>query len=265
MKLKNRILYFLIAGFFCLHCGRAWAQVNVPEKPSNYVVDLAGIIQPEVENAINAYLAELEQKTTAQMFVLTIKSLEGEPLEDFSIHVAHDMWKIGQKGKDNGVLLLVSVQDRKERLEIGYGLEPILTDAYSKRIIEQVLVPYLRQGDYSNGIAAAVSAVGGVIAADSGVEITGTSASVQGARRTDAYGGEGGRKSSPFQKFISILLVIAGIYLFIRHPRLFILLLMMSGGGRRGGWGGGGGFSGGGGFGGGGGGGFGGGGASGSW
>jgi uncharacterized protein len=265
MKLKNRILYFLIAGFFCLYCVRAWTKVNVPEKPPNYVVDLAGIIQPEVENALNAYLAELEQKTTAQMFVLTIDSLEEEPLEDFSIHVAHDMWEIGQKGKDNGVLLLVSVQDRKARLEIGYGLEPILTDAYSKRIIEQVLLPYFRQGDYSNGIAAAVSAVVGIIAADSGVDITGTLASVQGARQTVPYGGAGEKKSSPFQKFISILLVIAGIYLFIRHPRLFILLLMMSGGGRRGGWGGGGGFSGGGGFGGGGGGGFGGGGASGSW
>ncbi|MEJ2247201.1 MAG: TPM domain-containing protein [Acidobacteriota bacterium] len=264
MKLKNRILYFLIAVFVCLAGIRVSAEVNFPAKPPSYVVDQAGIIQPDIESALNEYLAELEQKTTAQMFILTIVSLEGESLEEFSIHVAHDVWEIGQQGKDNGVLLLVSLEDRKARLEIGYGLEGVLTDAYSKRIIEQVLLPYFRQGDYSNGITAAVSAVVGIIAADSGVDIIGTSASVQGARRTDPYGGAGEKKSSPFQKFISILLVIAGIYLFIRHPRLFILLLMMSGGGRRGGWGGGGGFRGGGGFGGGGGG-FGGGGASGSW
>jgi len=263
MKSINSIILFLVAALALFSNTHVVAEVNVPAKPPAYVVDLAGVIEPEVESALNAYLAELEQKTTAQMFVLTIASLEGESLEDFSIHVAHDMWKIGQQDKDNGVLLLVSLQDRRARLEIGYGLEGALTDAYSRRILEQALFPQFRQGDYSRGIALAVSAVVSQIAADSGIEMTGES--LPGAVQSYPERGDPPRESSALQTLWKVILFIAAIFLFIRYPRLFILLLLMSGGGRRGGWGGGGGFSGGGGFGGGGGGGFGGGGASGGW
>ena len=115
------LLLILFAGI------SAFPQVPIPARPSNYVTDLAGIVSPEAESALNGYLRRFEQQTTAQIFVLTIQSLEGEPLEDFSIRVAHDMWKIGQAEKDNGVLLLVSFQDLEMRLEIGYGLEGVLT------------------------------------------------------------------------------------------------------------------------------------------
>ena len=102
---------------------------GIPDKPQKYVVDLAGIVDDATENRLNGYLQELEQKTTAQMVVLTILSLEGESIEDFSITIAHDKWKLGQKGKDNGLLFLISVKDRKYRIEVGYGLEGVLPDS----------------------------------------------------------------------------------------------------------------------------------------
>jgi uncharacterized protein len=269
MKLKNRFIALIFLCLICLGVIHAPAEVKIPARPLNHVVDLAEIIDPDAEEALNRYLLELEQKTTAQMVILTINSLEGEPIEDWSIRIAHDKWKLGQKGKDNGVLLLVALKDRQYRFEVGYGLESILPDAVVSNIGRQYLVPYFRQGDYSNGITAAALAVMNVIASDAGVEIEGMPR--LGGRQAYARRDGEQRKPTLLGKIFSILLFIGMIYMFVRHPRLllFFLFMNMLGGGRRGGWGGGGGFGGGsfggGSFGGGGGGGFGGGGASGSW
>jgi uncharacterized protein len=266
LRYKLFVLVLLICSFAVT--ASSFAEVDVPARPYNHVVDLAKIINDNVEADLNRYLLELEQKTTAQFVVLTINSLEGEPLEDFSINVAHNKWKLGQKGKDNGILLLVSLQDRKYRFEIGYGLEGILPDSLVGSIGRQYLVPYFRKGDYSQGIFAASLAVINIIATNAGVEITG----MPRYRLPSTY--PGGRvergKPSLLGAVFTVLLFIGLIYMFIRHPRLLLFLLMMNmmGGGRRSGWGGGGGFGGGfggGSFGGGGGGGFGGGGASGGW
>ena len=263
MRLRNKILFTCIAVFLCLNTVAVFAAVDVPDKPYNHVVDLAGIINDDVEAKMNGYLLELEQKTTAQFVVLTIKDLEGGSIDEMSINIAHNKWKLGQKGKDNGVLLLVAFQDRKYRFEIGYGLESILPDSLAGSIGRQYLVPYFKQGDYSTGIFTAGLAVTSIIAADAGVEITG----MPKLRRQLSYSGKGSGKPSLLSGILGILFFIGLIYMFIKHPRLLLLLLManMMGGGRRG-WSGGSGFGGGGGsFGGGGGGGFGGGGASGSW
>jgi len=233
-------------------------SISVPDRPSAYVVDLAGVINDNVEVNLNGYLKELEEKTSSQMVVLSIDSLEGESIEDLSISIAHDKWRLGQKGKDNGVLLLIAIQERKYRIEVGYGLEGVLPDSLTGSIGRQYLAPYFKKGDYSTGILTASLAVISEIASDAGVEITGMQAIKYRSRNSVKRG-----KPSLGSKILSILFVIGLIYMFIRHPRLLMLLIMMSmmGGGRRSGWGGGGG----GGFGGGGGGGFGGGGASGGW
>jgi len=233
----------------------------IPEKPSNYVVDLANIVDDTVEARLDNYLRELEQKTSAQMVVLTLTSLEGESLEDFSIRTAHDRWHLGQKGKDNGVLFTVSLNDRKYRMEIGYGLEGILPDSLVGSIGREYLVPNFRKGDYTTGIYAATLAVANIIASDQGVEIAGM------PKTRPARGGRSQREVGVFDTILTVIFLIGAIILFIRHPRLLLFLLLFSsmGGGRRSGWGGGGGFGGGGSFGGGGGGGFGGGGASGGW
>lgn len=236
--------------------------LEVPALPAAPVVDLAAIIDDSVETKLNRYLKELEKKTGAQMAILTIDSLQGQPIEEFSIDIAHDKWKLGQKGKDNGVLMVVAVSDKKYRIEIGYGLEALLPDSLVGSIGRQYLVPYFKRGDYSNGIYAAAVVVANEIARDAGVEITGLP-TVQ-----RAYSANHNRKSSGILgKIFSILFFVIMIILFIKNPRFFLAYLLMSSmGGRGGHWGrSGGGFGGGGGGFGGGGGGFGGGGASGGW
>jgi uncharacterized protein len=238
-------------------------SADIPDQPQRYVVDLAGIVDDVTENRLNGYLQELEQKTTAQMVVLTLSSLEGKSIEDVSITIAHDKWKLGQKGKDNGVLFLISVNDRKYRIEVGYGLEGVLPDSLVGSLGRDLLVPSFRKGDYSNGIFAATLAMANKIAEDAGVKIEGMpSINYQ----TSPTGKD--KSTDPLSTIIGIVFLIVMGILFIKNPRAFLLFFLLSSmGGRRGSWGGGGGFGGGGfgSFGGGGGGGFGGGGASGGW
>ncbi len=256
MPFKHRFIQLLIPLMLCMVMFSVSWAVTIPKRPPNYVVDLANIVNNETEAKMNSYLRELERKTSAQLVILTITSLEGESIEDFSINIAHDRWKLGQKDKDNGVLLVTSLKDRKYRIEVGYGLEGILPDSLVGTIGRQILVPYFKKGDYSNGIFASTLAMANEIATDAGVKITGMPAlkpSSRSVRQTEPPG--------LMQTIMTILFVIVMVILFIKNPRLFLLLFMFSSmGGRGGSWGGGGG-----GFGGGGGGGFGGGGASGSW
>ncbi len=258
MTLKNRCSFLLITLFLCLTAVSVSHSVAVPERPSQYVVDLAGIVDDAAENRLNGYLQQLEQKTTAQLVVLTIGSLEGESIEDFSLNIAHDKWKLGQKGKDNGVLFVISVKDRKYRIEVGYGLEGVLPDSLVGSLGRDLLVPFLKKGDYSNGIFTVSAAIANEIAADSGVKIDGMPTLKRRSRPLRE-----GQPAGLLNTIVTILFLLVMVVLFIKNPRLFFLLFLFSSmGGRRGSWGGGGGF---GGFGGGGGGGFGGGGASGGW
>jgi len=263
MVLKSKLESLLAAVLICFLLVSAALSASIPDQPQKYVVDLAGIIDDATENRLNGYLQELEQKTTAQMIVLTIASLNGESIEDFSIRIAHDKWKLGQKGKDNGVLFLIASKDRKYRIEVGYGLEGVLPDSLVGSLGRDLLVPYFRKGDYSNGIFATTLAVANKIAADAGVKIEGMPSIKYQTSPTGS-----GKPVSPLSTIIGIVFFIIMGILFIKNPRAFLLFLLFSSmGGRRGSWGGGGGFGGGGfgSFGGGGGGGFGGGGASGGW
>ena len=236
---------------------------EVPALPAAPVVDLAGIIDNAAEAKLNRYLTELETKTGAQMAILTIDSLQGQAIEEFSITIAHEKWKLGQKGKDNGVLMVVALNDRKYRIEIGYGLEALLPDSLVGGIGRQYLVPYFKTGNYSRGIYAAAVVMANEIAAEAGVQITG----LPEVKRTHP-GNLKREPSSTIGKIFSIIVFLILIVIFIKNPRLFLAYLFMSSmGGRPGHWGRTGGGFGGGGFGGfgGGGGGFGGGGASGGW
>jgi len=260
-KRKLKYLIFTLVFFFSLLPPSY--STEVPEQPGNYVVDLAGIIDAVIEAKLNQYLRELEQKTTAQMAILTITSLEGQPIEEYSVTIAHDKWKLGQKGKDNGVLLVVALKDRKYRIEVGYGLEGVLPDSLVGSIGRNYIVPYFKKGDYSNGIYTATLAIAKGIADDAGVKISG----MPFVKKTDQVKRKD-KSSGFFGKIGSLIFFLIVVILFIRNPRLFFIFFLLSGmGGRRGAWGGSSGGFGGSGFGGfsGGGGGFGGGGASGSW
>ena len=126
------------------------------------VNDLAGVLSTASEDRIEQRLAQLEAAEGSQIAVLTIPSLEGEPLEDYSLRVA-ETWQLGRAGDDDGVLLLIARDDRKMRIEVGYGLEPILTDAYTKRILDDVLRPRFRAGDFDGGVERAVETMAALI------------------------------------------------------------------------------------------------------
>ncbi len=122
---------------------------------TNPVTDQANIISGQEEQALNQYLNQLNSQYGIQMAVLTIPSLEGESLEMYSIQVA-DEWKLGSADQDNGALLLVAYNEREIRIEVGYGLEAVLTDALSGQIIRQIIAPYFQQGDFGTGIIAGI-------------------------------------------------------------------------------------------------------------
>ncbi len=126
------------------------------------VVDLAHVLPADVAGSLTQDLEAHETKTSNQVAVLILPSLEGDSLEEFS-HRVSTTWKLGRKGTDNGVLLLVSLKDRKVRIEVGYGLEGTLTDLRSAHIIRQEIVPRFRTGDLPGGIAAGVQAILGTI------------------------------------------------------------------------------------------------------
>jgi uncharacterized protein len=135
----------------------SWAALSIPALKGR-VNDAAGMLSPGTRQQLEGMLAELEKSDSTQIAVLTMTSLEGEVLEEFSLKVA-ESWKIGQKGKDNGALLLIVKNDRKLRIETGYGLEGRLTDLQAGRIIRDVIRPKFRDGDFDGGILAGVTAM----------------------------------------------------------------------------------------------------------
>lgn len=145
---------------------------------SGRVVDEAGLLSAEAQVRLDQRLAALEQETGAHVAVLTIPGLEGEVLEDYSLRVA-ETWKLGRQDVDDGVLLFVARDDRRMRLEVGYGLEGRLTDLQSHVILDDILQPAFRRGDYESGLEQGVEAVvtalrGGEVVAPAATSSTGT-------------------------------------------------------------------------------------------
>lgn len=159
MRLMGRTGWGLLIGWLWLTgvASLPAAALDVPLL-SGRIVDQAHALPPAVAERLSADLAAHEANTSNQVAVLIIPSLEGEPLFDFSHRVA-TAWKLGRKGTDNGVLLLVSIKDRKIRIEVGYGLEGVLTDARSAQIIRNEIVPRFRAGDVPAGVTAGVQAI----------------------------------------------------------------------------------------------------------
>src|SRR6266478_1454986 len=159
MKLRKARL--LIAGFVFLLAPTIFFSLapalDVPPLRGR-INDYAGLIPADRARALEERLARFEAETGHQIAVLTIPSLKGDSLEDFSIRVA-EAWKIGKKGFDNGAILLIARDDRKLRIEVGYGLEGVMPDAIASRIIREVITPRFRSGDFAGGIEAGVDAI----------------------------------------------------------------------------------------------------------
>ena len=252
----------LVAGLIVIVAALA-AQalaLPVPSAPTQWVTDAGNILSADQQQQLNDKLRAFEQRTGNQFIIYTFPSLEDESLEDFTIRAA-EKWKVGNKKYDNGLILFVFVKERKLRIEVGYGLEPVVTDAFSSRVIREFITPEFRKGDYAGGLNAAADALM--------AQIQHKEPPVPPVRQRSAGGQtQVGGSIAGLIFFIIVLIFIASLVTRSRPgcsgcfwPLLFMGAGRTFGGG---GWGGG---RGGGGFGGfsGGGGGFGGGGASGGW
>jgi uncharacterized protein len=144
-----------------LGLGQAWAQVPVPVLKSR-VTDLTGTLDAASRQSLETRLAQLEQAKGAQLAVLLVPTTQPETIEQFSLRVA-ETWKLGRKGVDDGVLLLVAKNDRTLRIEVGYGLEGAIPDAVAKRVIAETITPRFKQGDFPGGIQAGVDALSRLI------------------------------------------------------------------------------------------------------
>jgi len=251
--------------FLAALAGPAAAALPIPPAPDHRINDYAGVLSAAERERLEDKLRSRERESSNQIVVAIFRSLQGENLEDYSIRLAQ-AWRIGQKSLDNGVIFLVFVDDRKMRLEVGYGLEPKLTDALSSQILRQVVAPQFREGKIADGIAAGLDAIEQVIAGTYHAQ----------AAPPPSHGSDG----RGLMAGILLFIVVAGIFSIIIPALQQSHVRRQGWTGGSGGWGGpiifpggfgGGGFGGGGGGGGGGGdfggggGSFGGGGASGDW
>jgi len=235
-----RALVFVVA---LLLSAVAFAAPQFPALTGR-VVDGAHILAPITIQSLDQILADYERGTANQVVVVTVPSLQGNSIEDYGYQLGRT-WQIGQKGKNNGALLIVAPKERKVRIEVGYGLEPVLTDAASSEIVNGVILPAFRSGHMEQGIVDGTRAMIDVLG---GKSISTAHTIRQVEQLSDA------------QLALILLFIFGFIWFAIRHPMLAMLMLSnssmrfgSSGSGDSGG-----GFSGGGGS-------FGGGGASGSW
>jgi len=144
--------------FFALLLFSASAQRKVPAHEGIWVRDEAGILSPQVKAQLEAILKAHRDSTSTQIAVYLIPSLDGDDIDSYAVRVA-EAWKLGQEKKDNGVLFLVAMQEKQMVIEVGYGLEGVLTDALSSRINRNEVAPNFRQGNYEAGIQAGVMAI----------------------------------------------------------------------------------------------------------
>ena len=155
--LERRTAALLVLCLLVLCSAVQCLALDVPDLEGR-INDYANLLSPATEASLESVLESLESSDSTQIVVLTIKSLQGDSLEQFSLRVVED-WKIGRQGLDNGVLLLVARDDRKIRIEVGYGLEGTLTDMTAGRIISNVISPKFKQGDFNQGIIDGIGAI----------------------------------------------------------------------------------------------------------
>jgi len=224
-------------------------------EPQGYVSDFAGVMGAERQDT-ERVLAELEQKTGVQVAVVSLASLEGGEAADF-VNRLFERWGVGSAERDDGVMLLAAIEDRQVRIEVGYGLEPVIPDGLAGQILDERVIPFFRDDRYGDGLASGAAAIAATVAADRGVELIGGAPPVR--QQVEQ------RPPSVFGTLLRIGFFLLIALVVLRNP--WLALLLLSSGNHRGGHFGGGGFGrgGGGGFGGFGGGMSGGGGAGRSW
>ena len=158
-----------LAAAMALFTAGGWAVDWKTLKPQGYVSDFARVVDQASRARLESYCGEVERSTGAQIALVTISSLEGEPIEDVA-NTIFRAWGVGQKGKNEGILLLLAVNDHRSRLEVGYGLEPVIPDGLAGSMLREMR-PALRQKDYGDALLAAAETIGAAIAKGKNVAI----------------------------------------------------------------------------------------------
>jgi uncharacterized protein len=163
------IKWFRLAATLLVCASAGWAVDWAAYKPEGYVSDFAKVIDPASKGQLERYAAAVQRAAGVQLAFVTVPSLEGEPIEDVANVIAR-AWGVGQRGQNEGILLLLSIRDRRSRMEIGYGLEPILPDGLSGSVLREMR-PALRQQQYGQALIAAAHTLGDTIARAKNVSI----------------------------------------------------------------------------------------------
>ena len=179
---------------FVLLLAAATAWAAIPDRPAQdiYVQDYAGLLSQETKDRILAIGHELDEKTTAQIAVVTVKTLDDRPIADYANELFRG-WGIGDKDKNNGVLLLISQDPRKLRIEVGYGLEGAMPDGWTGQVRDEQLTPYLKKDDYDTGVMKAYEVLAAKAASDAGQTLDTVS---QEAREAAAESGGNSHQST---------------------------------------------------------------------
>lgn len=221
---KNILRGFSAAVLFCLLLPWKAAAGDYP-RPGGLVNDFAGALDEQTKSALNGLASELGGKTGTYVAVAMVKDMGGSDVDSYATGL-YEAWGIGKKGRDKGALILVSIGDRKARIETSYGLEGILPDGLCGQIIDREMLPFLKKGDYSQGILRGAAAIASIVARDAGVEL-----SFRDTRPLE-------KTSSPASRILSALLFVFLAFIFLKNP--FLFLLFLGGPGRGSGFGGGG-------------------------
>lgn len=173
---NSRSVAAWVAALWVALAGAPWvrAEVNI-DPPRDYVVDQADLLDPAMRGKLDGYLQELEQKTGAQVILLTVPSTEGEDIVAFAQR-HFDRWKLGQKGKDNGAIIVLAPRDRRARIHTGYGLEGALPDGWCGSAVRKVRDQHFRAGEYAQGLHDLTVAVANQVADEQGVKLSGVPA-----------------------------------------------------------------------------------------
>lgn len=243
MKKYIRIMLAVVMAVLFIFTSGVFAEDVYPE-PTNefYVNDFANVLSSDTERKIVTAGRQIKDDTGVQIVLVTVDSLNGQDIKTYSIDLA-SKWQIGQKGKDDGILILNSVSDRKVRIEVGYGLEGTIGAVRANEIIDETITPYLKTGDYDNGLLNGYAEVVKRIADSNGIDANKYFQAQNGENEWTQ--GKTHKRGMGFTPIILIIfLIIDGIFFRFRFTSALIKIIFWSnifrGGGGRGGWGGGG-------------------------
>jgi uncharacterized protein len=203
-----------------------WGDEPYPA-PRGLINDFANVIPPAYEERMNSIAREVLAKADATLTVVTLKDIGGADIDEFTNRL-YERWGVGKKGEDRGVMILIALEERKIRIEVGYGLEGIIPDGLAGQIRDQAMVPYLSKGEFGPGLLNGLYALAGIIAKDRGIELAGEPAAprvITSKRSRTVYG---------IFPFLFLLFIFLFLFRSGRRGMGTLLLLMLLGGGRGG-------------------------------